>query len=31
VFIVAFATAPKARAQGNGHHLHHAEHYSKWK
>ena len=31
VFIVAFATAPKARAQDNGHHLHHADHYSKWK
>jgi hypothetical protein len=31
VFIVAFATAPKARAQDNGHHLHHAEHYSTWK
>jgi hypothetical protein len=31
VFILAFATAPKARAQDNGHHLHHADHYSKWK
>jgi hypothetical protein len=31
VFVVAFATAPKARAQDNGHHLHHADHYSKWK
>jgi hypothetical protein len=31
VFIVAFATAPKARAQDNGHRLHHADHYSKWK
>src|SRR5882672_2959028 len=31
VFIVAFATAPKARAQDNGHHFHHADHYSKWK
>jgi hypothetical protein len=30
-FIVAFATAPKARAQDNGHHLHHADHYSTWK
>jgi len=30
-FILAFATAPKARAQDNGHHLHHADHYSKWK
>ena len=30
-FIVAFATHPKARAQDNGHHLHHADHYSKWK
>jgi hypothetical protein len=29
VFIVAFATAPKARAQDNGHHLHHADHCSK--
>jgi hypothetical protein len=31
VFVVAFATAPKARAQDNGHHLHHADHYSKLK
>jgi hypothetical protein len=31
VFIVAFATAPKARAQDYGHHLHHTDHYSKWK
>src|ERR1700754_2278046 len=30
-FIVVFATAPKARAQDNGHHLHHVDHYSKWK
>jgi hypothetical protein len=30
-FILAFATAPKARAQDNGHDLHHADHYSKWK
>jgi hypothetical protein len=31
VFILAFATAPKTRAQDNGHHRHHADHYSKWK
>jgi hypothetical protein len=30
VFIVAFATAPKARAQDNGHHPRHADHHSKW-
>ena len=30
-FILVFATAPRARAQENGHHLHHADHYSKWK
>lgn len=30
-FLLAFATTPKARAQDNGHHLHHADHYSKWK
>ena len=30
VFIVAFATAPKARAQDNGHHPHHAAHHCKW-
>ena len=30
-FIVAFATSPKARAQDNGHHLYHADHYSQWK
>src|SRR4029453_6030777 len=29
-FIVAFATSPKARAQDNGHHLYHADHYSHW-
>ena len=34
-FIIAllmfvFATTPRARAQDNGHHLHHADHYSKW-
>src|SRR5262249_42010782 len=31
VFILVFATAPRARAQDNGHHLHHADHYSKWR
>src|SRR5262245_23590268 len=30
-FILVFATAPRARGQDNGHHLHHADHYSKWK
>jgi hypothetical protein len=30
-FILVFASAPRTRAQDNGHHLHHAEHYSKWK
>jgi hypothetical protein len=29
LFIVAFATAPKSRAQDNGHNLHHTNHYSK--
>jgi hypothetical protein len=34
-FIIAllmfvFATTPKARAQDSGHHLYHADHYSKW-
>jgi len=30
LLMFAFATTPKARAQDNGHHLHHADHYSKW-
>jgi hypothetical protein len=34
-FIIAllmfvFVTTPRARAQDNGHHLYHADHYSKW-
>jgi hypothetical protein len=31
VFMLGFATTSKARAQDNGHHLYHADHYSKWK
>ena len=30
LLMVVFATTPRARAQDNGHHLHHADHYSKW-
>jgi hypothetical protein len=30
VFILTFTTAPKARAQDNGHHPHHAAHHCKW-
>ena len=26
----AFAVTPRARAQDNGHHLHHADYYSQW-
>ena len=29
LLMFAFATTPKARAQDNGHHLHHTNHYSK--
>jgi hypothetical protein len=28
--MLAFATTPRPRAQDNGHHLHHADYYSKW-
>jgi hypothetical protein len=31
VFILAFATTPKTRAQDHSHHLPHAARYSKWK
>src|SRR3954447_5858869 len=31
VFMLGFASTPKARAQDNGHHLYHADYYSKWK
>jgi len=31
VFMLGFATTPKVRAQDKGHHLYHADHYSKWK
>jgi len=31
VFMLGFASTPKARGQDNGHHLYHADHYSKWK
>jgi hypothetical protein len=30
LLMFVFATTPRARAQDNGHHLHHADHYSKW-
>jgi len=30
VFILTFATAPKVRAQDNGHYPHHAAHHCKW-
>jgi hypothetical protein len=31
VFMLGFASTPKARAQDNGHQLYHADYYSKWK
>lgn len=30
LLMLAFAFTPKARAQDNGHHLYHADYYSKW-
>jgi hypothetical protein len=30
LLMFAFATSPKARAQDSGHHLYHADYYSKW-
>jgi hypothetical protein len=30
LLMMAFALTPKARAQDNGHHLYHADDYSKW-
>ena len=31
LFILGFASTPKTRVQDNGHHLYHADYYSKWK
>jgi hypothetical protein len=31
VFMLGVASTPKARAQDSGHHLYHADYYSKWK
>src|SRR4051812_6540476 len=31
VFMLGFASTPKARAQDNGRHLYHADYYPKWK
>ena len=31
VLMLGFATMSRVRAQDNGHHLHHADHYSKWR
>jgi hypothetical protein len=31
VLMLGYASTPKARAQDNGHHLYHADYYSKWK
>ena len=31
VFMLGFGSTPKASAQDNGHHLYHADYYSKWK
>jgi hypothetical protein len=31
VLMLDFATSSRVRAQDNGHHFHHADHYSKWR